>query len=128
MLLIHGGDDGVGTADRLVSDDDGLFGLNIGKAVVVDDLGYLHLFQSAHGLGCLVVVNQHDALSLRAKQMEARERTDDLVVLVYYGVASVTAGEQNLLDVVNVVREVEGDQLLGRAHAHNGQRLIDKPR
>ena len=54
MLLIHGGYDGVGAADGLVSHADGLPGLDIGEAVVVDDLHYLGLLQSGDGLRLLV--------------------------------------------------------------------------
>lgn len=68
---------------------------NVGQAVVVDDLEDLGLLQTGHCLRHLVVVDQHDALAPRTQQVIARERADDLFVLVEHGVAAVAALEHD---------------------------------
>lgn len=52
MFLIHTGDDGGGAAHGLVAHPDGLAGLDIRQAVVVDDLQNLRLIQAGNGLAC----------------------------------------------------------------------------
>ena len=103
VLLIHGGYDGVRAADRLISDGDGLAGLDIGEAVVVDYLKYLNLIQPVHGLRGLVVIHEHDALALRAQQVEARQRSHNVVVLVQNRIAAVAALQHQLAHVVEVI-------------------------
>ena len=128
MLLIHVGDDGRRAADGLVAHADGLHGLNIGQTVVVDDLEDLGLLEPGHGLRQLIVVNEHDALAPRTQEVIARERADDLFVLVEHGVAAVAALEHDLTHVVDVIIEVEADQILRVARAGDRDRLIHQPR
>ena len=78
----------------------------------LNSLPDLGLLQSGHGLRQLVVVNEHDTLAPRTQQVIARERADDLFVLVEHGVAAVAALEHDLTHVVDVIVEVEADQIL----------------
>ena len=127
MLLVHGGDDGVGAAHRLISHGDWLAGLDIRQAVVVDYLQYLHLVQAGDGLGRLVVVHQNHLLAPGPEQMETGQGAHHFFVFVQNRVAAVTAGEQGLLNVVQVVAEMEGDYALGMAQAHHRHRLVYEP-
>ena len=126
MLLVHGGDDGVGAAHRLVADGDGLAGLNVRQAVGVDDAQDLRLLDAGDGLSQLVVVHQHHLLAPGLQQVVAGQRAHHLLVLVQNGVAAVAALEHHLADVVDVVVQVEGDQPLGGAGPVDGRGLIDK--
>ena len=98
-----------GAAHRFVAHGDGLAGLDIRQAVVVDYLQYLHLVQAGDGLGRLVVVHQDDLLAPGPEQMETGQGAHHFFVFVQNRVAAVTAGEQGLLNVVQVVAEMEGD-------------------
>ncbi len=60
------------------------------------------------------MVHQHDALAPRIEQVEARKRADDVLVLVKHGIAAVAAFEQDLLHVVDIVRQMEADDVGGR--------------
>ena len=73
MLLIHGGDDGVGAAHRLVSDGDGLAGLNICEAVVINYLQNFHLIQAGNRLGSFIVIYQYHRLR-RGRSRWKRDR------------------------------------------------------
>ena len=127
MLLIHGGYDGVRAADRLVPDGDGLPGLDIGEPVVVDYLKYLDLIQPVHGLRGLVVIHEHDALALRAQQMEARQRAHNAVVLVQNRIAAVAAFQHQLAHVVEIIGQMEADDVPGLADMLDRHRLKDEP-
>lgn len=69
-LLIHAGDDGGRGAHHVVAEVDGLRCLNVGQAVVVDDLHDLGLVEPPHRLGSLVVIHQHHPLAPGTQQME----------------------------------------------------------
>ena len=127
VLLIHGGYDGVRLADRLISDGDGLAGLDIGEAVVVDYLKYLNLIQPVHGLRGLVVIHEHDALALQAQQVEARQRSHNVVVLVQNRIAAVAALQHQLAHVIKVIGQVEADDVSGLADVLDRHRLEDEP-
>ena len=126
MLLIHGGDDGVGAAHRLVAHGDGLLGLDIRQAVMVNDLQDLHLFQAGDGLGGFVVIHQNHPLSPGPQQVEAGQGAHNLLVFVQHRVAAVAAVQQGLFHVVYVIAEMEADNVLGLAQAHHRHRLIDQ--
>ena len=95
---------------------------------MVDDLEDLGLLEPGHGLRHLVVVHEHDALAPRPQQVIARERADDLFVLVEHGVAAVAALKHDLAHVVDVIVEVEADHVLRLARAGDRDRLIHQPR
>ena len=127
VLLVHGGDDGIGAADGFVADADGLPGLDIGQPVVVDDLEDLHLLQPGDGLGGLVVVDQDDLLAPRFEQVEAGDGAHHLLVLIEHGIAAETALEHDLLRVVEIVAQMEGEDVAALADARHGQGLVDQP-
>ena len=102
------GDDGGGAAHGLVAHPDGLAGLDIRQAVVVDDLQNLRLIQAGNGLGPLVVVHQHHALAPGTQQVIPGQGAHDFFVLVQHRVAAVAAFQHHLADVVDIVRQVDG--------------------
>lgn len=71
LFLEHAGQDRVGAAHDVVAEEDGREGLDIRKAVVVDDAQNLSLVQPGHGLGDLVVVDQDDLFAAGLDQMVA---------------------------------------------------------
>ena len=127
MLLIHGGDDGVGAAHRLVAHGDGLPRLDVRQTVVVDDAQDLRLLDAGYGLGQLVVIHQHHLLAPGLQQVIPGQGADDLLLLVQNGVAAVAALQHHFPHVVYVVVQMEGDQTLRGAGAVNGRGLIDEP-
>ena len=58
------------------------------------------------------MVDEHDALAPRIQQVEAGERTDDVLVLVEDGIAAVTALHEHFLHVVKIVAEMEADDVV----------------
>ena len=126
VLLIHGGDDGVGAAHRLIAHINGLAGLDICQTVVVDDLQYLRLIQARHGLGDLVMIHQHHLLAAGAQQVVAGQGAHDVFVFVQHGVAAVAALEHHLADVVYVVVQMEAHDLAPLAGTGDGDGLIDQ--
>ena len=127
VFLIHTGDDGGGAAHGLVAHPDGLAGLDIRQAVVVDDLQNLRLIQARNGLGPLVVVHQHHALAPGAQQVIPGQSAHDFFVLVQHRVAAVAAFQHHLADVVDIVRQVEAHDLFIVAGPGDGTGLIDQP-
>ena len=126
MLLIHGGDNGVGAAYRLIAHGNGLLGLDIRQAVMVDNLQNLHLLQTGDRLGGLIVIHQHHPLPPGTQQMEAGQGAYHLFILIQHRVAAVTAAEKSLLHIVYVIVEVEANDVLGLAQAHHRHRLINQ--
>ena len=126
MLLIHAADDRRSAADGLVAHTDRLRGLDIGKAVMVDDLEYLGLLKACDSLRFLVVVNEHYALSARAQQVVSRQCADDLFVLVEHGIAAIAAFEHLLAHIVYVIIQMEAYRIVGMAGARYGYGLIDE--
>jgi len=55
------GDDGAGGPHRFVDEQDGLLGIQGPETMVVDDLGDGNQLGAGHGLGHLVVVDEHEA-------------------------------------------------------------------
>ena len=106
-FLIHFGDDRRGRADRLVAEVDGAAGLDVRQPVMVYDLHDIRRIQPRHRLRDLIVVDQHDALAARLDEVVSGKRADDLVIFVEDRVAAVTALEDDLLDVVEEIRQVE---------------------
>ena len=102
-LLEHPGHDGGGAAHRLIAEPDGIVGLDIRQAVVINDLQNIRLIQSGNGLSHLVVVHQHHPFAPRADQMEAGQGPHHLILLIQDRVAAVTALEHYLPHVVNIV-------------------------
>ena len=127
VLLIHGGDDGVGAAHRLVADGDRLPGLDVRQTVVVDDAQDLRLIDAGDGLGQLVVVNQHHLLAPRLQQVIPGQGAHHLLLVIQDGVAAVAALQHHLADIVDVIVQMEGDQALGGAGTVDGRGLIDEP-
>ena len=125
-LLEHRGNDGVGRAHRLIAEVDGMIGLHIGKAVVVNDGQNFRLFQSGHGLGGLVVVHQHNPLAPGAQQMIPGQHAGHTLVFVQNGVAGLSVLEHLLLHIVQPVVQMEALQLLGAADAADGGGLEDQ--
>ena len=115
VFLIHGGEDGVGAAHGLVAHADGLGGLDIRQAVVVDDLQDLHLLQPGHGLGGLVVIHQHHLLPPGPQQMEAGQGARHPLLLIQDGVGPEAAFQHGLPHVVHIIVQVEGDDVFLRA-------------
>ena len=126
MLLIHGGDDGIGAAHRLVAHMDGLAGLDVRQTVVVDDLQDLCLIQPGYGLGNLVVIHQHHLLATGAQQMVAGQGAHYFFVLVQHRIAAVAALEHHLSHIVDVIVQVEAHDLPPLAGAGDGNGLIDQ--
>ena len=93
---------------------------------MIDDLQNFRLIEAGHGLGRLVVIDEHDTLSFWADQMVAGERADDAVVFIQNGIAAVAAFQHTLADVVDKVVEMEALEVLRAADAADGQRLIQQ--
>ena len=127
VFLVHGGDDGVGAAHRLVAHMDGLAGLDIRQAVVVDDLQDVYLLQTGDGLGDLVVIHQNHLLAAGTQQMITGERAHHLLVLVHDRVAAVAAFEHLLLHVVHIVAQMEIGDVLALADPGHRQGQVDHP-
>ena len=126
MLLIHAGDDGGGAAHGLVADPDGLAGLDIRQAVVVDNLQNVRLIQAGNGLGPLVVVHQHHALAPGTQQVIPGQGAYDFFILVQHRVAAVAALQHHLADVVDIIRQMEAHDLFIVAGPGDGAGLIDQ--
>ena len=88
---------------------------------MIDDLQNFRLIEAGHGLGRLVVIDEHDTLALRADQMVTGERADDAVVFIQNGIAAVAAFQHTLADVVDKVVEMEALEVLRAADAADGQ-------
>ena len=127
MLLIHGGDDGVGAAHRLVSDGDGLAGLNICEAVVINYLQNFHLIQAGNRLGSFIVIYQYHPLAPWAQQMEAGQSSHYFLVFIQNRVTAIAAGKQGLLYIVQIIAEVKTYNALCVAKPHDGHCLIYEP-
>ena len=127
MLLIHGGDDGVGAAHRLVADVDGLSGLDIRQTVMVNDGQDLRLLNAGHCLGQLVVVHQHHLLTAGTEQMVTGQGAHHFFLLVQHGIAAIAAFQHHLPHVVYVVIQMEADQISGGTGPGDGDGLIDQP-
>ena len=92
---------------------------------MVDDLQDVRLLQAGHRLGRLVVVHQHHLLPPGADQMVAGQGAHHPVLAVQNGIAAVAALQDHLLDVVDVVREVEGGNALPLGQPPHGDGLED---
>ena len=119
-VLEHGSDDGIGRAYGLVADVNGVAGLNISQAVVVDDLQDLRFFQTGNGLGSFVVVNQYHPLSSGTQQMVTGQNANDLLFFVQDGVAVFAELQHLLLNLIHTVFQVEANQILGTADTADG--------
>ena len=126
-LLVHPRHDGGGAAHRLVADVDGVLGLDVRQAVVVDDGQDVRLLQAGDGLGGLVVVHQHHLLAAGADQVVAGEGPHHPAVGVQDGVAAVAALEDHLPHVVDVVLQPEELQIIPLGDAADGDGLEDPP-
>ena len=126
VLLIHGGDNGVGAAHRLVADVDGLAGLDIRQTVVIHDGQDLRLLDARHSLGQLVMIHQHHLLASWPQQMVTGQGADHLLLLIQHGIAAVAALQHHLADVVDIIIQMEADQIAGGAGAGDGDGLIDQ--
>ena len=122
-VLEHGGDDGIGRADRLIADINGVVGLDICQTVVVDDLQDLCLLQTGNGLGGFVVVHQYDPLSSGTQQMVTGQNAHYFFLVVQNGIAMLSELQNLLLDLVQTVFQMEAHQILGAADTAGGRGL-----
>ena len=126
-VLEHGRDDGIGRANRLVANVNGASGLDVRKAVVIDDLQNFRLLQTGNGLGSLVVVDQHHPLAPGAQQMIPGQHAHHLVIAVQNGVAGMAVLQNRLLHIVHPVVQVNTHHTGGAADASDGRGLEDQP-
>ena len=102
-ILEHAGDDGIGGANRLVAHINGIVGLHIRQPVVIDDLQDFRLVKAQHGLGRLVMVNQHHPFSPGPQQMIPGQNAHYFFLRVQNRVAGVAVFEHHLADIVHPV-------------------------
>ena len=124
-FLIHPRQDRIGAADRFIAHRNRLDSLNIRKAVVIDNLHNLHLFQTGNRLSRLVMVDQDDFFAPRTQQVKAGERTDYMLLFVKHGVAAETAFEKDLADVVKIIVQMETDNIFRVRNAFYRDGLIN---
>ena len=83
------------------------------RGITADDFHFdlnpdeLCLIKPRNGLSGLVMIHQNDILSSRTQEVESRESSYDLVLFVQYGIASETALEDRLANVVEIVGGME---------------------
>ena len=125
-VLEHTGDDGIGGANRLIADINGIGGLDIRQAVMVDDLQNLCLFQTGHGLGGFVMVHQNHPLSAGAQQVIPAEDANHMLVFIQNGVAGEAVLQHDIPHIIHPVLQVEADQLPVVADTADGGGLEDQ--
>ena len=89
VFIVHLGDDGGGTAHRLVAEIHRSAGLQTADAVMVDDLQDLRLFKTLHCLGRLVVVHQNDPALAEVDDVPAADHTAVFALFVQNGEIAV---------------------------------------
>ena len=126
-LLEHGGDDGGAGAHGLGPHIDGVHGLHVRQAVMVDDGQDLRLAQAIHALDRLAVVHQDHLLPVGPQQVIPGQGAHHLLLAVQYRVAPIAALQRGLPDHVQVVLLVEGGEITGTGDPGHGDGLDHEP-
>ena len=82
---------------------------------MVNDLQNIRLFQTVHGLGALVVVNQNQLLAVQVQEVTAADDAAVLAVLVQNREVAVAHAGHDLFRVLDRRIDAEFQQLF-RAH------------
>ena len=121
-------DDGGGAAQRLVAEVDRVDALQSAQPVVVDDLQNVGALHPVHRLDLLVVVDQDDLLFLGGQEGPLGKLADVAAVLVQHREVAVALLGHDLLDVVGVVVQREGEDVVAGHEEVDGHALVDQPR
>ena len=95
---------------------------------MVDDCEDLRLVETGNGLRRLVVVNENNALALRAQQVIAAQTADDLIVFIENGIAFAAALQNLFAHVIYEIVQMEDLQRFRAANSADGDCVINQPR
>ena len=126
VFFIHHGDDGRGTAQRLVAEIDRAVGLHRVDTVVVDDLEHLGGADAVHRLTLLVMVDQNHLLAVDVQQVALGDHADVVTVGIENGEIADAQLGNGRLDVDDGVLHREGDDILGTHQVTDRNALVDQ--
>ena len=126
-LLEHGGDDGGAGAHGLGAHVDGVHGLHVRQAVMVDDGQNLGLVEAVHALGGLAVVHQDHLLPVGPEQVVPGQGPHHVLLAVQHRVAPIAALQGGLADGVQIVLLVEDREVAGPGDPGHGDGLDHEP-